>query len=155
MAIDAHDVVIRINEGIRRKSTAAHTSLGCRTTVWAAAKAFEIPCEECRLGLFMKPDGLTKNGDRDWPLFYEWMRDNLVEPARWPMDMEQECREFVGADPGTGIRLVWWLKKKAQPESVSIYGFDFWQTVSHWNGKKNTPNHNPELEAIAMQKLLS
>lgn len=147
--IDGHDIVIRMNLGL--PGIVPASVIGRRTTVWATAKHWPGRCPaDAKALLFMKRTAL---GNLHWD---ELVSRPLTCPAiRWPQDLEDECREFVGADPGTGIRLLWWLKKHADPRAVSVYGFDCWQTVSHWSGRKNTPNHKPDLEAIAMEKLLA
>jgi hypothetical protein len=73
---------------------------------------------------------------------------------RWPHALEDACRKFVGADPGTGIRLLWWLKTHAKPSQVSVFGFDCWKTPSAWSGRFNTPNHKPDLEQAALDRLM-
>lgn len=144
--IDEHDVVIRMNLGI---FGVPYVDAGYRTDVWAAAKYWPEARSDAKLIVFMK---LTPLGDRHWNA---WQRDFPHDPlVRWPRHLEDECRAFVGADPGTGIRLLWWLKKHAEPKSVSVFGFDCWETASHWSGKKQTPNHSPAMERIAMRILL-
>ena len=147
--IDMHDVVIRMNLGI---PSVIGTLSGNRTTIWTAGRYWpeaRIPAD-CKAVLFMK---LTASGDKDWS---NMQRESSSHPlVRWPRDLEQQCRDFVGADPGTGIRLLWWLKKVATPATVNVYGMDCWQTPSNWSGRFETPNHKPELERIAMGKLLA
>jgi len=147
--IDAHEIVIRMNLGLPH---IIGKLSGRRTTIWAAAKRWvgnSWP-PDCKALLFMK---LTSLGDKHWS---ELQSDNPPFPMiRWPLDLEQQCHDFVGADPGTGIRLLWWLKKVATPATVNVYGMDCWSTPSNWSGKFETPNHKPDLERIAMSKLLA
>ena len=144
--IDEHDHVVRINLGLPLRLP--RDACGERTTLWATARYWPLwPCDEM---LFMK---LTLLGDQHWEEFRKATPTHIAM-TRWPREYEAECRQFVGADPGTGIRLLWWLKKKCRPRIVQVYGMDCWRTVSHWSGKKNTANHVPELERIAMEKLL-
>lgn len=147
-AIDYHDVVIRMNCGL--PGIMPVPFIGSKTTIWATAKRFpQVRRDVFRAILFMK---LTELGDREWG---EFMREKLPVPlVRWPRDLEQEVAEFVGADPGTGIRLLYWLKRKANPKKLSVFGMDCWQTPSNWSKRMNTPNHKPDLERIAMDKLL-
>ena len=147
--IDNHDVVIRINRGLPKFFDAE--SIGSRTTIWATAKYWKdcAPPSDCSATLWMK---LTPLGQQHLKLM-----QSVVKPDElfgWTTDLETECREFVGADPGTGIRLLWWLKTKTRARSVSCYGMDCWEAPSHWSGRKNTPNHSPDLERAAMLKLL-
>lgn len=144
--IDEHDVVVRINLGLTDRLP--RDAVGSRTTLWATARYWPLwPCDEM---LFMK---LTKTGDRDWERFRQTTPTSIAM-TRWPSEYEVDCKRFVGADPGTGIRLLWWLKTKCHPRIVQVYGMDCWKTISHWSGRHNTPNHSPELERKAMEKLL-
>lgn len=146
--IDSHDVVIRMNAGYphlagRREST------GSRTDIWATAKPFLGPPKDSQIIVWMK---LTQLGATHLRIMQSrGYRQPILE---WPQEMEDECRNFVGADPGTGIRVLWFLKTLATPRSVAVFGMDCWRTPTHWSGKMNTPNHKPDLEAIAMEKLL-
>lgn len=99
--------------------------------------------------VFMK---LTKSGDRDWARFLK-DNDRDYPMIRWPQELADECVEFCQCDPGTGLRWLWWLKKKASPASVDIYGMDCWETPSSWSKKFNTPNHNPSAERAAIERL--
>jgi hypothetical protein len=148
--IDGHDVVIRINLGL--PGIIAPFLIGERTDIWASAKYWpEAPVpDDAKFVLFMK---LTELGDKHWE---QWNKSAPHCPLlRWPKDYEEECRKFVGADPGTGVRLLWWLKTKTQVKTVSLVGFDCWKSPSHWSGRRNTPNHSPDLEQAAIDKLMA
>lgn len=145
-AIDSHDVVIRMNLSIPPRLPKA--KIGKKTDVWCMAKSFrsiETP-SGVKLVLFMK---LTKYGDHDW-ITVQRERANAI---RWPQDLEDDVYQFVGAPPGTGIRLLYWLKKHANPSSVHVYGMDCWKTPSSWSGLP-APAHNPQLEQIAHDELM-
>ncbi len=147
-AIDGHDIVIRMNLGL--PGIVPPSIIGKRTDVWATAKHWPGRCpKDAKLIVFMK---LTALGNMHW---HDMISSPLpCQAIRWPADLEKACHEFVGADPGTGIRLLWWLKKQAVPRSVSVYGFDCWATNSHWSGLRNTPNHKPDLERKAIERLM-
>ena len=148
--IDAADVVIRMNAGIPPIVPAG--KVGSKTTVWATAKHFGSRMNpDCQLMLFMK---LTKLGDQHWGDFLnDTHRDYPME--RWTQELEDEVKEFVGADPGTGIRIVYFLKHYCQPKKITLYGMDCWKTLSSWSNKPNTPNHVPLLEEQALLRLMS
>jgi len=147
--IDSHDVVIRMNAGL--PGVLPHGKVGRKTDVWATAKHFPGLSPDVKLMIFMK---LTKLGDAHWKHFQE--DSGFTSPmTRWPADYEAEVRGFVGADPGTGIRILYYLKRFCCPTSLGIYGMDCWDTLSSWSNKPNTPNHVPLLEKDAMQRLLS
>lgn len=145
--IDGHDVVVRINMGIPR---VVGDYGGSRTDVWATAKYFGVE-PKCKLGLFMK---LTRMGDEHWKWFQRKRREDFPI-IRWPQPLEDEVKDFVGADPGTGIRLLYFLKRHAAPKSVGVFGMDCWATNSVWSGKSAAPAHNPSLEKAAMERLLA
>lgn len=150
--IDSADLVIRMNRGLPDAMPKRLCgAIGMRTSVWATAKFWSdlVRPSDCGLIVWMKLTALGK---------LHLAKMLLSKPGcpvlLWTAEFEQECREFVGADPGTGIRLLWWLKVKASPRSVSCYGMDCWERPSHWSGLRNTPNHSPELEKQAMLRLL-
>lgn len=145
--IDRHDIVIRMNRGL---PALIGKAAGKKTTVWATAKYWKdaAPPDDCAMTLWMK---LTPLGQVQLPMLRASTKNPIIE---WPQILEDACRTYVGADPGTGIRLLWWLKCVARPRSVSCFGMDCWEVPSHWSGKKNTPNHSPELEREAMLRLL-
>lgn len=146
--IDSHDVVIRMNRGL---PSLMRGKAGKRTDVLATAKYWQDVCHsKVPLVLFMK---LTALGDQHYGRLIAEL-DPASRLLRWPQHLENECRAFVGADPGTGIRLLWWLKTYSQCKQVYLYGFDCWKTVSHWSGRRNTQNHRPDLERIAIDRLM-
>ena len=97
---------------------------------------------------------LTQTGQRELTPMTLRAKESGCPLVVWPKELEDACREFVGADPGTGIRILWFLRKVAQPRAVCCYGMDCWEAPSHWSGRMNTPNHSPNLEREAMLKLL-
>lgn len=147
--IDAHDVVVRINMGV--PGIVPATAVGTKCDLWVTAKHFpQVNRSLFRAILFMK---LTKLGDREWALFE---RERLSIPlVRWPRELADECIRYVQCDPGCGLRMLWWLKKKAEPKSVDLYGFDCWESTSSWSRRKNTPNHNPGQERRMVHQLCS
>lgn len=152
--IDSHDIIVRMNMGIpgthfRPGIHLTPERVGSRTDVWATAKYFGIE-PTCKLGIFMK---LTELGDKHWGYFQE-KRRKTFPLVRWPQELETEVRDFVGADPGTGIRLVYFLKRHSAAKSISVFGMDCWDTLSNWSLKPNTPNHVPQLEKQALSSLL-
>lgn len=155
-SIDAHQIVIRMNLGLPEQ-IGRPVLIGRRTDIWATAKYWGgIYPKNAPSWVFMKPLGLTKLGDEHWlacESLWEMVGDDSLD--RWPMDLEREVRDFVGADPGTGVRLLYWLKRHASPLQISLFGFDCWQTPSHWSNKGPTSNHSPRLERLAIERLLA
>lgn len=154
-SIDAHQIVIRMNLGLPERIGRADR-IGMRTDIWATAKCWGWSySKDAPSWVFMKPLGLTKLGDEHW-LACESLRKMVGDYSlyRWPMHLERDVRDFVGADPGTGVRLLYWLKRHASPLQISLFGFDCWQTPSHWSNKGPTSNHSPKLEQAAIERLL-
>lgn len=153
-AIDGHDLVVRMNIGLPGLHASvgkrvAREAVGYRTDIWATARYWPIPVpDECKGILWMK---LTKLGKEELTSMVDSKPHCQV--WLWPQELEDQCKQFVGADPGTGIRLLWWLKKWASPSEVTPFGFDCWATKSHWSGQRQTKNHVPEKERAAMTAL--
>lgn len=148
--IDRAEVVIRMNRGL--PGVIDKHAIGYRTDIWATAKFWpdlHVP-DDCAAVLWMK---LTALGKRQLPQMIDRIGDKC-HTFVWTRADEQDCKAFVGADPGTGIRILWWLRHHANPRAISVYGMDCWEENSHWSGKKNTPNHVPSLERDAMLRLL-
>ena len=145
--IDAHDVVIRMNLSIPDQAAPA-SKVGHKTDVWCMGRAFlhvGLPAGVRHL-LFMK---LTATGNREWP----HVQQRHAKATRWPTDYESLVKAYVGSDPGTGIRILYWLTRLAQPSSVTVFGMDCWDTPSSWSGAP-APAHDPGKEKVAMQALL-
>ena len=143
------DVVVRINLGL--PSLYSPAAIGERTTVWAMGRfwASTKPPKDCELAMWMK---LTKLGDREFAIAEG--AGYKIPLIRWPQRLEDECHEFVGAEPGTGIRLLWWLKTKSEARSVSCYGMDCWEHPTHCSGSTFHWGHSESLERDAMMRLL-
>ena len=150
--IDAADVVIRINRGLPQFFDPK--IIGERTTVHATARFWpDIKVQaDTELVLWMK---LTRLGIQEAPQCRSAVdATSNASFEVWPQALEDAVREYVGADPGTGIRLLWWLKKVSEARHVSCYGMDCWEEPTHWSGNFCTQNHVPSLEREAMLKLL-
>lgn len=147
--IDAHDVVIRINLGLPHIMR-HHGAIGHRTDIWVAAKWWgeRMRPRSCKLVVFTK---MTAIGDRDWAYMQE--AEWNCPLVRWTHELAAECTIDCKCDPGSGLRTLWFLKRKAQCKEVSVYGFDCWKTVSTWSGKMNTPNHDPAQESRMVEQL--
>lgn len=145
--IDAHEVVIRMNLSIPGQAGPAD-KVGSKTDVWCMGRSFaSVPLPQgVQHLLFMK---LTKTGDREWPC----VQRREVPATRWPRDYEGLVKRYVGSSPGTGIRILYWLTKLAQPSSVTVFGMDCWDTPSSWSGAP-APAHDPSKEKVAMKALL-
>lgn len=154
MNIDSYEVVIRINLGIPctrlpDRPYIDPAAVGRRTTIWAAARYWPgVLPDFCKLILWMK---LTKLGKQELNTLWDSKPHCPVE--LWPEDLERECKEFVGADPSTGIRLLWYMRNRLQPAEVATFGFDCWRSLTHWAGRRNTHNHDRDKEWNALRRL--
>lgn len=150
--IDAADVVIRINRGL--PNLIGTDAIGSRTDVWCVARYWPdcLPIKDLKKVVWMKR---TMLGKTEMPMMADHLKGSSgLSLIEWPQRLEEACHEFVGAPPSTGIRMLWWLRKISKARHVSCYGMDCWEVPSHWSGKMNTPNHEPELERRAMLELL-
>lgn len=151
--IDSYDLVLRMNLGLPGLNTSGtrinRESVGWKTNIWATARYWpNVLPKECSAIIWMK---LTKLGKFELRSLIDSQPHCPV--YNWPVDLEKEVKDFVGADPGTGIRMIYWMSRYAYPKSIGVFGFDCWNTNSHWSNKGPTSNHNPNLEKIAMEKL--
>lgn len=148
--IDAHDVVLRMNLGL---PSVVGPRVGRKTTIWSQGLWFKghAPPDGCRAVVFMK---LTQLGDIHWPHVQRAAGD--VPCLRWPQDLEREVQEFVGAEPSSGIRWLYWLKRHASPSRVACYGMDCWKKMGNtWSTHHRIWNHKPQLERAAMERLMA
>lgn len=149
--IDAHDVVIRMNLGIPGKIPEA--AIGRKTTVLTLGRFWgsTLHVEGVELYLWMK---LTELGQEQLRHFLNAKPKAPV--SVWPGELEIEVEEYVGAPPSTGVRLLYWLRRYANPASISTFGLDGWASSkrSHWSNSTFTWGHNKKLEQEALKRLM-
>lgn len=151
--IDSYDIVLRINLGLPGLNVSGkrikRESVGWKTNIWATSRYWPnaVP-KECLSIIWMK---LGKLGKFDLKSLID---SNPHCPVyNWDHQIEDEIRKFVGADPSTGIQMIYWMCKYAYPKSIGIFGFDCWAKNTHWSGHGPASNINPELEKSAMERL--
>lgn len=150
--IDSHDIVIRMNLGMPDMWEDHYTALGRKTDIWATARHWPQKFDEVKkwpqLMVWMK---LTPLGNQQWKQLQKY--DPPCDLERWPQWLEDDCARYVGAPPTTGMRMAWYLRVRCKPRTIAHIGFDFYGTPCFWSGRKNTRNHNPELERVAFMNL--
>lgn len=143
--IDSHDWVIRINQG----AFAAHhpESTGVRTDflfLTLTGGSVSAKLSFLRRGMaatkksvvIMSPKQRTILGiDTSW--FF----------PSYPPQWHSELHEKLGARPSTGAMAVDFLQRTAEtPDSVDLYGFDFFVTPDIAHGRNRVVAHDPGVE---------
>lgn len=143
--IDAHDLVIRINQGAF--ATLQPDSTGLRTdyvfltltggTAWAKWSFLRRARRAASEGVVLMSAKGRAIGPIDMSRFF------LHYPARWQDDLI----ERLGHRPSTGAMAVDLLAKTlGDIRHLNLYGFDFFQTPDIAHGRNNVVTHNPDAE---------
>lgn len=132
--ICGHDVVVRINRGIE---VAAQT--GCERTDLLLVSAFTTRLPKLLSGgmpiAYMSP-----------------AKRVLIEPAArdllhyYPVEHWQELFERIGHRPSTGCMGIDMLSRLIGNGQLHLYGFDFWNSPTSYNGINRPGPHNPSAE---------
>lgn len=144
-AIDAHDIVVRINQGafaaIHPASTGVRTDYVFLTLtggtnrakasfLWRARRAAS------RGVVLMSAKGRSLFRVDLTPFFLHY-------PATW----QDELIDTLGHRPSTGAMAVDLLRRTISAEgSLDLYGFDFFRTPDIAHGRNRVVAHNPEVE---------
>jgi hypothetical protein len=141
--IDSHDCVIRINQGAFIPLTAEST--GQKTDVlfmtlpgywWDKAWMYGRGRRKAAIVVAMSPKGRTVFGI-----------DMAKCVPSYPTQWHAELSAVVGGRPSTGAMAVHLLQKTVEDITrVHLFGFDFWQTPTHYTGKSQPSPHNPRAE---------
>jgi len=143
--IDAHDVVIRLNQGAFAELEAGST--GLRTdyvfltltggTPWAKLSFLRRARRAASTGVVL----MSAKGRAVFRI--ELSRFFLHYPAAW----QDELIERLGHRPSTGAMAVDLLLRTLEsPEQLDVYGFDFFRTPDIAHGRNRVVAHNPEAE---------
>lgn len=143
--IDAHDLVIRINQGAFAELQA--TSTGLRTdyvfltltggTPWAKLSFLRRARRAATTGVVL----MSAKGRAVFRI--DLSRFFLHYPAAW----QDELIERLGHRPSTGAMAVdLLLRTLDSPEQLDVYGFDFFRTPDIAHGRNRVVAHNPEVE---------
>lgn len=149
--IDSHDCVIRINQGAFISLTA--TSTGLKTDVlfmtlpgyvWDKAWMYGRGRKKASMVVAMSPKGRTVFG----------LDMAKLVPA-YPTSWHAELSTWLKGRPSTGAMAVHLLQKTVQDiTQVHLFGFDFWQTPTHYSGKNQPSPHNPRAEEDFVRSVL-
>ena len=141
--IDSHDCVIRINQGafipLTPEATGVKTDVLFMTLpgyVWDKAWMYGRGRRKASMVVAMSPKGRTVFG---------------IDMARlvpsYPTAWHAELSAALGGRPSTGAMAIDLLNKTVEDIStVHLFGFDFWQTPTHYTGKAQPSPHNPRAE---------
>jgi hypothetical protein len=149
--IDTHDVVIRINYGYIKDTSAQ----GSKTTIWAGSVALDEHEVETRFApiyaMWMTPRR------RSLPDYSPAFRRKLfMHPVEIWDALQKELGAMGNAQarPTTGAMLINFVVKHCAPSRVRLYGFDFFKTKTFYEKRlpKNKPHdfHAEEIWARAL-----
>jgi hypothetical protein len=136
-AIDACEVVIRMNRGFVRNPEAQ----GTRTDVMMISGGISLKEIEAssdpKLILYMTPKRLTMSAD----LFGDERITCL------PFGIWRALRRELGARPSTGMMGLYLLIRSGRPASVNLFGFDWKQSKTFYKAREPAnPTHDWERE---------
>ena len=140
-AIEAHDVIIRLNKGFVTKpsSQGTRTDMVGLTPELSEDETIERFQPETFLMLIPKI--------RHYRLFgAAAVRGSLFYRFRyWLAD-----RNLIGRRPSSGFMAISWLIRLGSAQSVTLYGFDFGATPTYYNpvGYKTPLNYDREREIV-------
>ena len=141
--IDKFEVVCRCNKGFPKGKEGY---IGSRTDVLFLSIPLheKIIKEEYNPKHIMwctsKREGLT-----------DWLKDNALF---FNLDDWTNLANIIGARPSTGIIGIAYLVKYVKFKSLTLFGFDFWDTPNFYTGCKNIRNHSPSSEKAYVEYLI-
>lgn len=153
-AIDAHDHVIRINQGAFANLDSANTGL---RTDWVFLTLTGGSTSE-RLGFLRR----ARRAARVGIVLMSPLRRRLARmdlgwflphyPDQWFLELEQR----LGSRPSSGaMALDFLLRRMDDPTLLDCYGFDFFATPDIAHGRNNTPAHSPDAEKAYFFEVLA
>lgn len=130
--VDSHQTVVRINAGA--PDARQYRELGARTTVLAVATRRCLDVSMRHLGHAPRQVWWMKRTRLGWRELERVLGDDGLREVLWvwPQKWENECREYVGAPPSTGMRLAWACRQVWGAGMVSLIGFDCWDAGESW-----------------------
>jgi len=150
-SIDAHDCVIRINQGafvpLDTQSTGVRTDALFMTLpgyAWDKAWMYSRGRRKASMVVAMSPKDRTFLGI-----------DMAKLIPSYPVEWHRELSETLDARPSTGAMAVDLLRRTvANVEAVHLFGFDFWATPTTYTGISKPSPHNPAGEEKWMRGVL-
>jgi len=134
--IDNHDVVIRLNRGFPK------VGIGNRTDILGLSSVLtqkEIKRYNPKAILWCTPK-------------HELMTDYLKKVAYiFPKSSWVNLESRINARPSTGLMMIYYVLSSCK--SITLYGFDFWNSNT-WYSNENRPGpHNPKSEEQFIRQL--
>jgi len=152
-AIDAHDLVIRINQGafanLKPHNTGVRTDYlfmtltgGTNTAKWSFIRRGQKAAKKGVV--LMSSKGRTLFRLDLTPFFLHY-------PATWHEDLITT----LGHRPSTGAMAVDLLTRTmSDPDNLDVYGFDFFKTPDIAHGRNNVVAHDPGVEEDYIRGLI-
>ena len=152
-AIDAHDLVIRINQGafanLQPHNTGVRTDYlymtltgGTNSAKWSFIRRGQKAAKEGVV--LMSSKGRTLFRIDLTPFFLHY-------PASWHEDLITR----LGHRPSTGAMAVDLLTRTmSNPDNLDVYGFDFFKTPDIAHGRNNVVAHDPGVEEDYIRRLI-
>jgi hypothetical protein len=152
-AIDAHDLVIRINQGafahLQAHNTGVRTDYlfmtltgGTHSAKWSFIRRGQKAAK--RGVVLMSSKGRTLFRIDLTPFFLHY-------PRQW----HEELIDHLGHRPSTGAMAIDLLTRTmSDPESLDVYGFDFFKTPDIAHGRNNVVAHDPGVEEAYIRGLI-
>ena len=134
--IDAHDVVVRINNGPFSEDERGRA--GRRTDVLLVSGMRGEKYLDCAPHVtWMTPKGRDKLTPAEASRMYFY-------PEEWWTELFRE----IGDRPSTGCMGIDMLSRLIGPGALYLYGFDFWKSPTWYTGKIHLGPHNPSSEEV-------
>lgn len=152
-AIDAHDLVIRINQGafadLKPHNTGLRTDYlfmtltgGTNSAKWSFIRRGQKAAKKGVV--LMSSKGRTLFRVDLTPFFLHY-------PATW----HEELIKKLGHRPSTGAMAVDLLTRTmSDPDNLDVYGFDFFKTPDIAHGRNNVVAHDPGVEEEYIRGLI-
>ncbi len=152
-AIDAHDLVIRINQGafanLQPHNTGVRTDYlfmtltgGTNSAKWSFIRRGQKAAKKGVV--LMSSKGRTLFRIDVTPFFLHY-------PAAWHEELIKE----LGHRPSTGAMAVDLLTRTmSTPDTLDVYGFDFFKTPDIAHGRNNVVAHDPGVEEDYIRGLI-
>mgnify|MGYP000939954898 CR=1 FL=1 len=140
--IDRHELVARINRGYRldaAKAAMAGTRMDLLLTSWFPGQVVREMLSACGHVAWMSPSGRDRLRRIDAGQMYFY-------PLEWHEELQRSLA--TGSRPSTGCMAIDLLMRLIGPGTVTLYGFDFWQSPTWYTGEARPGPHSPSEEEL-------
>ena len=152
--IDAHDIVVRMNQGafaeLDAQSTGLRTDYLFLTLTGGTAGA---KWRFLRKGIKTARRGVVLMSSKGRSIFRVDLSPFFLHyPSIW----HEELIQVLGHRPSTGAMAVDFLRRTmAQPDELDLYGFDFFKTPDIAHGRNHVVAHDPDTEERYIRRLIA